>query len=222
MKTIKSKELFSLFIILTVLILDQFIKIEVKTNMYYGESIHITDWFYIYFVENSGIAFGMQIIPKMVQTISRIIFASVIIWYITILIKANYKQGYLVCISLIFAGAVGNIIDSIFYGAIFSESTYREIATFVPLGQGYEDWLHGKVVDMFYFPLVEFNWPNWMPAIGGNKFVFFSPIFNFADASICCGISALVLFYTKTFNSSFGLIKYEFKQIMNQFHSLIH
>lgn len=123
---------------------------------------------------------------------------------------------------MIFAGAVGNIIDSIFYGVIFSESTYREIATFVPLGQGYGDWLHGKVVDMFHFPLIESNWPNWMPVIGGDKFVFFSPIFNLADASICCGIFALVLFYTKTFNSSFGLIKHEFKSILNQFHSLVH
>ena len=150
-------------------------------------------------------SFGMQIVPKAIQTIARTIFAIAIGWYIVILIKAKYKRGYIACISLILAGAIGNIIDSIFYGVIFSKSTPTEISTFVPIGEGYTGWLHGKVVDMFYFPLFEFNWPSWMPFIGGDNFVFFSPVFNLADAAISCGVIILFLFYMKSLNSSFSL-----------------
>lgn len=207
MKNILSRGHLAVLIVLGALIADQVIKILVKTTMYYRESIRITDWFYITFIENPGMAFGMQIIPKTVQTISRMVFACVIVWYISVLAKANFKRGYIICVSLILAGALGNIIDSIFYGVIFSESTYSEIATFVPVGQGYTDWLHGKVVDMFYFPLVEFNWPAWMPFVGGEHFIFFSPIFNFADAAISCGVFALFIFYAKDFNKSFEVIK---------------
>ena len=148
MKNILSKGQLSLLIVLGILILDQVIKIEVKTNMFYNESIHITDWFYLRFIENPGMAFGMQIVPKAIQTIARTIFAIAIGWYIVILIKAKYKRGYIACVSLILAGAIGNIIDSIFYGVIFSKSTPAEISTFVPIGEGYTGWLHGKVVDM--------------------------------------------------------------------------
>ncbi len=179
--------------------------------MYYNESIRITDWFYIHFVENPGMAFGMQVIPKAVQTIGRILFAGIIIWYIGRLIKANCKRGYLICISLILAGAIGNIIDSIFYGVIFSQSTLSEVATFVPIGHGYTDWLYGKVVDMFYFPLFEFNRPGWMPFIGGDNFIFFSPIFNFADAAISCGVIILLLFYKKYSSDSIHMIKNDLK-----------
>ena len=151
MKNILSKGQLSILIVLGILILDQVIKIEVKTNMFYNESIHITDWFYLRFIENPGMAFGMQIVPKAIQTIARTIFAIAIGWYIVILIKAKYKRGYIACISLILAGAIGNIIDSIFYGVIFSKSTPAEISTFVPIGEGYTGWLHGKVVDMLVF-----------------------------------------------------------------------
>lgn len=154
MKNILSKGQLSILIVLGILILDQVIKIEVKTNMFYNESIHITDWFYLRFIENPGMAFGMQIVPKAIQTIARTIFAIAIGWYIVILIKAKYKRGYIACVSLILAGAIGNIIDSIFYGVIFSKSTPTKISTFVPIGEGYTSWLHGKVVDMFYFPLL--------------------------------------------------------------------
>ncbi len=195
MKNILSKRFFSILIILLIILIDQIIKIVVKTNMYYGESVHVTNWFYISFVENPGMAFGMQIIPKILQTFFRIILSSALIWYISIIVKANYKYGYIACTSLIFAGAVGNIIDSIFYGVIFNQSSQYEISTFVPIGNGYQDWFYGKVVDMFYFPLVEFNWPNWVPLIGGDKFVFFSPVFNFADACISVGAVILFLFY---------------------------
>ena len=173
MKNILSKGQLSILIVLGILILDQVIKIEVKTNMFYNESIHITDWFYLRFIENPGMAFGMQIVPKAIQTIARTIFAIAIGWYIVILIKAKYKRGYIACISLIL--------------------------------EGYTGWLHGKVVDMFYFPLFEFNWPSWMPFIGGDNFVFFSPVFNLADAAISCGVIILFLFYMKSLNSSFSL-----------------
>lgn len=111
------------------------------------------------------------------------------------------------CISLIFAGAIGNVFDSIFYGAIFSESTYTNIASFVSIGEGYTDRLYGKVVDMFYFPLFEFDWPSWTPFIGGKHFIFFSPIFNLADAAISCGTIAILAFYPHTFGESFSLFK---------------
>ena len=125
-----------------------------------------------------------------------------IIWYLAKIVKQNYKTGYIVCISLILAGAIGNIIDSVFYGVVFNESTHSTIASFVPVGEGYSEWLHGKVVDMFYFPIIETNWPEWIPGIGGEHFIFFSPIFNFADAAISCGIVALLLFYGKYLNKN--------------------
>ena len=174
----------ALGIILLTLILDQVIKIVVKTNMYYGEHIRITNWFYIAFIENNGMAFGMQVMPKALQTLMRLVFSGVILWYIWRLAKAQFKTGYLVCISLIFAGAVGNVIDSIFYGAIFSESTRMSVATFVPAGQGYADWLYGRVVDMFYFPLFEFNWPSWMPFVGGEHFILISFLFFYRSMAI--------------------------------------
>ena len=197
MKKFLTKGQLSAFIVIAVLIIDQVIKIWVKTNMYWHESIKITDWFYIYFTENNGMAFGMEIFNKFFLTGFRIIAAIAITWMLIQYVKKNYKTGFLVCVSLILAGAVGNIIDCVFYGEIFSESTHGTLAHFVPVGQGYSDWFYGKVVDMFYFPLIETNWPEWMPFVGGEHFVFFSPIFNFADAAISCGIIALILFYGK-------------------------
>lgn len=203
----KSKSLLATSIILLTLILDQVIKIIVKTNFYYGESVCVTDWFYFTFVENMGMAFGMQVMPKVVQTMMRLVFSGFILWYIILLVKANFKNGYIICVSLIFAGAIGNVLDSIFYGVIFGESTYTDVATFVPVGEGYADWFYGKVVDMFYFPLLEFDWPSWMPFIGGKHFIFFSPVFNFADAAISGGTIALLIFYPKMFGESFLVFK---------------
>lgn len=203
----KSKSLLATSIILLTLILDQVIKIIVKTNFYYGESVCVTDWFYFTFVENMGMAFGMQVMPKVVQTMMRLVFSGFILWYIILLVKANFKNGYIICVSLIFAGAIGNVLDSIFYGVIFSVSTYTDVATFVPVGEGYADWFYGKVVDMFYFPLLEFDWPSWMPFIGGKHFIFFSPVFNFADAAISGGTIALLIFYPKMFGESFLVFK---------------
>ncbi len=191
-------------IIIAVLVIDQIIKIWVKTSMYMHESIRITDWFYIYFTENNGMAFGMELFGKLFLTSFRVVAVCLIAWYLFRVVNRHYKTGYIVCLSLILSGAVGNIIDSIFYGEIFSESTRTQIASWVPLGEGYGSWLHGKVVDMFYFPIIDTNWPSWMPFVGGEHFIFFSPIFNFADAAISCGIIAMLLFYSRYLNQESG------------------
>lgn len=200
---LKMKKLFTqgrlaALIVASVLIIDQIIKIWVKTSMYMHESIRITDWFYIYFTENNGMAFGMELFGKLFLTSFRVVAVCLITWYlIKVIGKKIYKTGYIVCLSLILAGAIGNIIDCVLYGEIFSESTTAQIASWVPLGEGYGSWLYGKVVDMFYFPIIETNWPSWMPFVGGEHFIFFSPIFNFADAAISCGIIAMLLFYSR-------------------------
>lgn len=202
MKKFLTKGQLSISIIFLVLLIDQVIKIWVKTHMFWHESIRVTDWFFIYFTENNGMAFGMEIIGKLFLTCFRIVAVTLIIWYLIKIIKQGLKTGYIVCISLILAGALGNIIDSVFYGVFFSESTHTSIATFVPMGEGYTEWFYGKVVDMFYFPIIDTNWPEWMPIVGGEHFIFFSPIFNFADAAISCGIIALILFYSKYLNEN--------------------
>ena len=200
MKQLLTRGRMAAIIVTAILFIDQAIKIWVKTHMYRGEKIHVTDWFYIYFTENPGMAFGMEVFDKLFLTGFRIVAAIAIIWYLCKLCQKAVHEapvGYIVCLACILAGAVGNIIDCVSYGAIFSESGYwpGTEATFVPVGEGYAPWFYGKVVDMFYFPLVEWNWPAWMPFVGGEHFIFFSPIFNFADAAISCGIVALILFY---------------------------
>lgn len=191
-----SKGFWAVLVIILVLLADQILKIWVKTNMVLHESIRITDWFYIYFTENNGMAFGIEVIGKFFLSIFRIIASIGIAYYLYLLVKRNYKIGYIICISLIFAGAVGNIIDCIFYGVIF-DSSYGQLATLFP-AEGYSSWLHGKVVDMFYFPIIRTTWPSWVPSWGGEEFIFFRPIFNLADASISVGIIILLLFYRKT------------------------
>lgn len=197
MKKLLTKGQLSVIIVLAVLIIDQIIKIWVKTNMYWHESIRVTDWFYIFFTENNGMAFGMEFFDKIFLTVFRIIASVGIIYLLRKYVKQNLKTGFIVCVSLILAGAMGNIFDCVFYGEIFSESTHHSIANFVPVGEGYSSWFYGKVVDMFYFPIIDTHWPEWMPFVGGEHFIFFSPIFNFADAAISCGMIALILFYNK-------------------------
>ena len=182
------------------LIIDQVIKLSVKLNMHLYESIHITDWFYIYFTENPGMAFGMEIFGKLFLTLFRIIAVGCFVYYLNKIRGKGFPRGYLVCVALIIAGAAGNIIDCVFYGPLFSESTPYTVSQLVPWGDGYAPLLKGKVVDMFYFPLVEWNWPDWFPWVGGEHFIFFSPIFNFADACISCAVSAILLFYNKCMN----------------------
>lgn len=179
------------------LIIDQVIKLSVKLNMRLYESIHVTDWFYIYFTENPGMAFGMELGSKLFLTLFRVVAVSFLVYYLCRIVRnPKFPLGYVVCISLVLAGAAGNIIDCLFYGEIFSDS-HGSVATFVPWGEGYSEFLYGKVVDMFHFPLFSFDWPEWIPFVGGEHFVFFSPIFNFADACISCSVIAIALFYYK-------------------------
>lgn len=193
-------------IILSVLIIDQVIKIWIKTHMYWHESIRVTDWFYIFFTENVGMAFGMEIIGKLFLTIFRLVAVSVIGWFLYKCVRNRLKTGFIVCVSLILTGALGNIVDSVFYGVLFNESTPSQIASFMPEGGGYAPLFYGKVVDMFYFPIIDAYWPQWMPFVGGEHFIFFSPIFNFADAAISCGVIALFLFYSKSFSEAYHLV----------------
>lgn len=180
-----------------ILVIDQAIKIAVKTGMYMHESIKITDWFYILFTENKGMAFGMDIFNKYFLTSFRIIAVCWLLWFIANKIKSGINWGLLLCLVLIMAGAAGNIFDCLFYGMIFNNPPAPMVAEFVPWGTGYDGVMMGRVVDMFYFPLVEWDWPTWLPIVGGDHFIFFSPIFNFADACISCGMIALLIFYNK-------------------------
>lgn len=200
MKKLLSQGRLSVLIVIAVLIVDQVTKVLVKTKMYWHESIRITDWFYISFTENNGMAFGMEIFGKLFLTSFRIILVGFLIYYLSKLVKKGYKTGFIVCFSLVLAGAIGNIIDSVFYGAIFSESTVSSLATFMPEGGGYSSLFYGKVVDMLYFPIIDSHWPEWIPFVGGEHFIFFSPVFNIADASISCGMIAMLLFYGKYLN----------------------
>lgn len=166
------------------------------------DMIHITDWFKIYFVENPGMAFGIEAFGKLFLSIFRLIAVGVIIVYLTRIIKENYKTGFIACIALVLAGASGNIIDSVFYGTFFEASYPGHIASFVPFGEGYASLLHGKVVDMFYFPLIEGKYPDWFPFVGGQDFLFFRFIFNIADSAISVGVVLLLIFYRKTLSYS--------------------
>ena len=184
-------------IMVGVLLVDQLIKIWVKTNMTLHEQIEILSWFKIVFIENNGMAYGMEIGSKLVLSLFRVVAISVLGYYIIGQVKLQARWGYLVCLSMIFAGAVGNLIDSMFYGLVFNASSEFYTSYFVPFGTGYASFLMGKVVDMFYFPLIVTTWPDWVPFVGGNPYVFFSPVFNFADASISVGVVVLLLFYRK-------------------------
>ena len=192
---------YALLIITAVLVIDQCIKFWVKTTMYMYERIRIADWFYILFTENPGMAFGWEFMDKIFLTLFRIVAVALIsIYMYRIIRKRKAPFGFIVCLSLILAGAAGNIIDCLFYGLIFNNPPAPFVAHIVPFGTGYAPLFYGKVVDMFYFPIIRTTWPDWMPIWGGESFVFFSPVFNFADAAISCGIIALLLFYHKRIN----------------------
>ena len=192
--THKRKRLIAIFAVIILLVIDQIIKIEVKTSMCLHESIRITDWFYISFIENNGMAYGMTIINKLVLSLFRIVAISVLGVYIYRQIKKNVRTFYLACLVLVLAGAIGNLIDCMFYGLIFNASSPYYVSYMVPFGHGYAPFLMGKVVDMFYFPLIVTTWPEWVPFWGGDEFIFFSPVFNFADACISVGVILLLLF----------------------------
>lgn len=193
----------SIAIIVAILLIDQLSKWYVKTHFMLGESHRVFSWFYIHFTENPGMAFGLTLsdgeLGKMILSVLRIIAAIVIGWYIYKLILANEKIVYIVALSFVWAGAVGNIIDSLFYGIIYSSSEGQLAQLFPPEG-GYGSFLHGNVVDMFYFPIIEGHFPSWFPFWGGEPFVFFQPVFNVADASITTGVILILIFYKKIFH----------------------
>lgn len=190
------------FVVLIILLLDQVFKVWVKSNFYLGEEIRVLgDWFILHFTENNGMAFGLEFGDrngKLFLSIFRILAIGAIIWYLVRIYVSGAPRGVIVCISMILAGAIGNIIDSAFYGLIFSDS-YGAVATAFPENGGYAPFLFGKVVDMLYFPLVEGFLPEWIPFWGGDYFIFFRPVFNLADSSITIGVLSLVLFYRPYF-----------------------
>lgn len=195
-------------IIFIVLLIDQASKIWIKTNLAYGEEIQIfgLSWALIHFVENEGMAFGITLggdHGKLALSLFRIAAVGFLFYYLRLLMRSKVSFGLIVCFSLILAGAVGNILDSAFYGLIFSETPYHAgVATMFPEGGGYASFLHGKVVDMFYFPMFEGFFPDWLPIWGGEHFLFFRPVFNVADASITTGVVTLLLFYRSFFSST--------------------
>ncbi|MCQ2056592.1 MAG: lipoprotein signal peptidase [Bacteroidaceae bacterium] len=192
----KRQGLIVCLIVILVLAVDQASKFWIKTNMTLSQTIDITSWFKITFVENNGMAFGMELFGKLFLSVFRIGAIGLFIWYIAKIRNKGFPTAYIVTLAFILAGAVGNLIDCIFYGLIFSESTFTHVAAMTGFGQGYAPALYGKVVDMLYFPL--FEWPEWMPLAGGR--IFFSPVFNVADSCITCGMIALILFFTKYIN----------------------
>lgn len=192
---------------LGVLILDQVLKIWVKTHFYFGESLEIFSWFELKFIENNGMAFGMELWNKLVLTFGRIAAVIFFIWVIKkILSIRKWQRGFLVSLALITAGAAGNIIDCVFYGEIFNNPLPPEIAEAFPRGGGYAGWFEGRVVDMLYFPIVSWQWPSWMPLIGGREYEFFQYIFNIADASICIGVGMLIFFYSRQASEAYSLL----------------
>jgi signal peptidase II len=192
-----------LLIVFIILLIDQLIKIYIKTHFFLGQEVHVAgNWFIIHFTENPGMAWGLEFggqYGKLFLSSFRIIAVAGIAWYLWDITRKKEDSLYILCIALIFAGALGNIVDSAFYGMIFSDSNYG-IAEFMPAGGGYESFLHGRVVDMFYFPVVKGHFPDWFPFWANDEFVFFRPVFNFADASISVGVAMIILYQKRFFS----------------------
>lgn len=191
-----------LIIIFLILFFDQLIKIYIKTHFFLGQEVNLLGgWFIIHFTENNGMAYGIEFggdFGKLFLSVFRIVAVGAIGWYLFSLSKQKEDSLYVICIALIFAGALGNIIDSAFYGALFSDSNY-EVARFLPDDGGYAPLLHGKVVDMFYFPIIKGHFPAWFPFWATEDFVFFRPVFNLADASISSGVGLIICFQKRFF-----------------------
>lgn len=190
-------------IIFLIILADQALKIWVKTHFYLGEDVRIFPWFQLLFVENNGMAFGMEVGSKLFLSVFRVVALVAGIWYICkISPLRRFATGFVVCVAMIIAGTAGNIIDCLFYGVVFNDPVPPEVATMFPADGGYAPLFHGKVVDMLYFPLFSFDWPDWVPMVGGQHFLFFQPVFNIADAAISVGIILILFFYSRFFGES--------------------
>lgn len=194
----------SIILILIILVIDQALKYWIKTHMYMGQEFNVIGhWFRIHFIENEGMAYGLSFggpAGKVLLTLFRFVAVIFGFYLLRKITRLKYHKGLIICGSLILAGAIGNLIDSMFYGMIFSESTFNQVASFLPAGGGYAGFLHGKVVDMLYFPVYEGFLPDWIPFKGGDYFVFFQPVFNISDASISVGVITILLFQKKFFH----------------------
>lgn len=197
-ESVVSNGFLAAIIIIAILLADQIMKFWVKTSFYMGEDLEITPWFHLKFIENNGMAFGLELVSKLVLTMGRIAAVAFFIWFINMACNiSGLRRGFIISAALITAGAAGNIFDCVFYGEIFDNPMPPDTAVLFPIGGGYSSWFQGRVVDMFYFPFFDFIWPEWMPMVGGTQFEFFAYIFNIADASICVGVFMLILFYSK-------------------------
>ncbi len=199
-----------------VIIADQVLKFWVKTTFYLGEDRAIFSWWHLKFIENNGMAFGLELWNKMLLTFGRIIAVGVLIWVVSKVVRLqNVRIGCIIAIAMITAGAAGNIFDCVFYGEIFSNPYPPEVAALFPLGGGYAEWFEGRVVDMLYFPFFSWTWPQWVPIVGGTEFEFFQYIFNIADASICVGVAMLLLFFSKDVAIAYSYISGKEKENPN-------
>ena len=196
----------AIFLIVLIILVDQSLKIWIKTSYPFG---HVTNvmgisWFQLHFIENKGMAWGWEFggeWGKMILTLFRLAAVIFGTWYLGKIVKHQYSKGFIICAALIYAGALGNLLDSMFYGLLFEESEYSHVARIFP-AHGYAGFLHGRVVDMLYFPMVRSHFPSWFPFVGGDDFEFFSPIFNIADASISTGVITLLLFQKRFFKKN--------------------
>lgn len=209
----RKRSLLVAIIAIAVVLFDQIVKFAVKTGFYLGEDLELTSWWHLKFIENNGMAFGMELSSKYLLTFGRILAVAAMIWFAVRIIRAaNIRKGFFVALALVIAGAAGNIFDCVFYGQFFNDPMPPETATLFPADGGYAPWFQGRVVDMLYFPLFSFTWPDWMPLVGGNEFEFFQYIFNIADSSICIGVALIIFFYSKDASEAFNAFSASFRK----------
>ena len=203
--------------VLVLLVIDQIIKVYIKTHFCLGESVRVTDWFYIEFVENNGMAWGMSFIGKFWLSLLRTAAIIVLTWYLhKIICKGTYRKVYIYLVALVLTGAIGNMIDSMFYGLMFTSSSTSYVSYLVPFCTGYSEFFMGNVVDMFRFPFFTYTWPEWVPFFGGSHGTFFDPVFNFADSCVSVGVISLLLFCRKELEQLGGDKKDSAKDDNNQ------